>query len=81
MKKAVKAAVIVLGGMWIITLFAGAIYDFLGLVWKSQENHGWKKLSGKERKAMSLGRWLELKTRAAEDVMSDVQAGWRWRRS
>jgi len=79
MKKAAKIAAATVGGL-IGAFFAfGAIYDFLGLVYKSQKDHGWMVMSKEQRKHTPVSTKLKNKVEAAEDVMKDVVEGWAWK--
>lgn len=79
MKKAVKVIMAVIAGLVGIFFTSGAIYDFLGLVWNSQKNHGWQHITKAEKKTTPWMTRLKNRAEATEDVMEDVKAGWRWR--
>lgn len=80
MKKAAKIAAATIGGLIGTVWIFGAIYDFLGLVYKSQKDHGWTPMSKAQRKSTPISVKLKCKVEAAEDVVKDVQEGWAWRK-
>lgn len=79
MKKAAKIAAMTVGGLIGVTFVVGTIYDFLGLIYKSQKDHGWTPMSKAQIKSTPIGVKLKCKVEAAEDVIKDVDEGWAWR--
>jgi len=79
MKKAMKIAAVTVGGLIGTGLIIGTIYDLLGLIYKSQKDHGWVVMSKEARKHMPISDKLKLRVEAADDIMEDVNEGWAWR--
>ena len=79
MKKAAKIAAVTVGGLIGVCFAWGAIYDFLGLIYKSQQDHGYIPMSKAQGKSTPVGVKLKGKFESAEDIMEDVQEGWAWK--
>lgn len=79
MKKAAKIAAAMIGGLIGAFFACSAIYDFLGLTYKSMKDHGWTPMNKAQRRSTPIGIKLKCKIEAAEDVMKDVVEGWAWK--
>ena len=81
MKKVAKIIIGAVVSLFGLLVTAGFIYDFLGLVYKAQKDHGLRPATKADIKRMGIKGCARSKIDSGEEIFKDVEEGWKWAQS